>query len=251
MAGAADSRVVLHVPHGSTVVPAEVRRQLLLSGSELDAELAAMTDSGSSELADRAASLASRRPWTFANRLSRLVVDPERFPDEREVMRSVGMGAVYSRTSAGRPLRTPDLERDEQLLDHYFHPYAAALADLVDERLQSACHVVLLDVHSYPRQRLPYEIHPDDLRPEICLGTQVDHTPGWLVDAAVQAFQGFDVALDQPFSGTYVSLRHYQRQRRVHSLMLEVRRDLPPDGPAVTAGLVSLLDAVEAARPAG
>lgn len=247
MAGAADSRVLLHVPHGSTVVPEDVRRQLLLSESELDAELAAMTDSGSLELADRVASHASRRPWTFANRLSRLVVDPERFLDEREVMRSVGMGAVYSRTSDGRCLRSPDLERDRQLLDHYFRPYAAALADLVDERLRSASHVVLLDVHSYPRQRLPYEIHPDDPRPEICLGTDVDHTPGWLVDAARHAFQGFDVALDQPFGGTYVPLPHYRQDLRVHSLMLEIRRDLPPDGPAVTAGLVSLLDSVEAA----
>lgn len=102
--GEPGSRVVLHVPHGSTAVPDDVRSQLLLSDDELAAELQAMTDSGTRELAEAAAAGAACRPWTFRNELSRLVVDPERFPDDREVMRQVGGAPARGRASGRHAL---------------------------------------------------------------------------------------------------------------------------------------------------
>jgi hypothetical protein len=106
--GAPDSPVLLHVPHGSRAIPAPVRARILLDDQALGAELDRMTDSHTAVIAERAAAEAAVAPWRFANALSRLVVDPERFPDEREEMRAVGMGAVYTRTSDGRPLRADD-----------------------------------------------------------------------------------------------------------------------------------------------
>jgi N-formylglutamate deformylase len=64
-----------------------------------------LTDAHTEELAIRAAEGAALRPWLFVNRLSRLVVDPERLPDEGEEMRAVGMGACPTsgtRTHAAR-----------------------------------------------------------------------------------------------------------------------------------------------------
>jgi hypothetical protein len=97
---------ILHVPHASTRIPAAVRARIVLDDGQLDAELRAMTDAHTDRLAARTSErVATRRPWAFVNGLSRLVVDPERFPDEREVMNRAGMGAVYTRTSTGAPLR--------------------------------------------------------------------------------------------------------------------------------------------------
>src|SRR3954453_6523663 len=91
------STVILHVPHSSTHIPPEVRASIVLSDEDLAAELAAMTDADTDMVAHGAAEAAQVRPWIFLNRTSRLVIDPERFPDEREELNAVGMGAVYER----------------------------------------------------------------------------------------------------------------------------------------------------------
>lgn len=217
---------VLHVPHSSTRIPPDVREQILLSDDELAVELRHMTDARTDELATAAAERASLRPWLFVNRLSRLAVDPERFPDEREEMRRVGMGAVYTQTSQRQPLRQVDRRDEQDLLERFFHPYAAALADLIDDRLAQTGSVALLDLHSYPERALPYELHQQARRPAVCLGLDELHTPPRLLQQAQRAFERCgDVVVNEPFIGTYVPLRHYGCDLRVSSLMIELRRD--------------------------
>jgi N-formylglutamate deformylase len=239
--GAAASPWILHVPHSSTRIPRSVRESIALDDDELAAELAAMTDAHTDLLARRICeSVRGRRPWMFVNRLSRLVVDPERFPDGREVMNSVGMGAVYTHTSTGKQLRADNPSHRAELITALYEPYGRALADLVDDRLAAAGSAVILDLHSYPRDPLPYELYPHDERPVTCLGTDDDHTPTGLVEAVREAFASLgSVAVNQPFRGAYVPLRHYRREDRVSSLMLELRRDayLRHDGSPIDAAI--------------
>ncbi|MFD4789703.1 N-formylglutamate amidohydrolase [Streptomyces sp. NPDC058459] len=251
--GDPSSPVLLHVPHSSRVIPAEVRAGLLLGDAALERELDHITDAHTAGLAERAAALAGVRPWRFVNRLSRLVVDPERFPDEREEMRAVGMGAVYTRTTHGEPLR-PEGTGQEPLVERYFEPYAQAITDAVTERLAATGRVVVIDVHSYPSRPLPYELHGGGPRPAVCLGTDAFHTPPGLTAAARSAFSPYGkTGLDSPFAGTYVPLAHYGRERRVSALMVELRRDTymtEPGGPPgagldrLAGALAVLVDAV-------
>jgi N-formylglutamate deformylase len=252
--GADHSPVVLHVPHAGLVVPPWARAHLLLDDDELSAEVAALTDHRTDAIARAAAERARVRPWVVVNPVSRFVVDPERFPDEREEMAAVGMAAVYTHGTRGQRIRADDPDHRDALLAAYYAPWADAVADLVDARLAATGRAVLLDVHSYPSAPLPYELHADGPRPAVCLGTDPAHTPPALVDAARAAFAPVGtVGLDSPFRGTYVPLRHYGADPRVYALMLELRRDghlVEPDGPA-TAGLdgaatalAALVDAV-------
>ncbi|PSM43200.1 N-formylglutamate amidohydrolase [Streptomyces dioscori] len=267
--GAPDSPVLLHVPHSSRTVPADVRNGIVLDDAALERELDHITDAHTARIAAEAAARRAAPPWQFVNRLSRLVVDPERFPDEREEMRAVGMGAVYTRTTHGEPLRpdadrVPDADRipdadlspalEQRLLDRYFHPYAAAMTDAVTQRLAAAGRVVIIDVHSYPTDRLPYELHGDGPRPPVCLGTDAFHTPPDLLVHAEKAFTGFGgTGTDSPFAGTYVPLKYHGTDRRVSALMIEIRRDVymtEPGGPAgpglarVAAALAELVGTV-------
>ncbi|MYR59210.1 N-formylglutamate amidohydrolase [Streptomyces sp. SID625] len=265
--GAPDSPVLLHVPHSSRVVPADVRRGITLDDAALARELDHITDAHTEEIAAAAAARCAVRPWRFVNRLSRLVTDPERFPDEREEMLSVGMGAVYTRTTHGAVLR-PDAYDGRPLVERYFRPYAAAMTDAVAERLAAVGRAVIIDVHSYPTERLPYELHGDGPRPAICLGSDGFHTSAELLGRAGRAFaefaepgdapgtadgsgggrgdldgRGGGIGIDSPFRGAYVPLRYYGADRRVAALMIEIRRDVymsEPGGPADASGVEAL-----------
>lgn len=258
--GAPDSPVILHVPHGARTVPPVARPRILLDDAALEGESDRITDAHTLRIAARAARRAPAAPWRLVNRLSRLVVDPERFPDEREEMRAVGMGAVYTRTTLRgvlRDERAPGFAAHEaELLNAFFTPYAAAMTALVEDRLAACGRAVVLDVHSYPARALPYELHGDGARPRVCLGTDAFHTPPALLDAARTVFEARlgpgTTALDTPFAGCYVPLRHYGRDARVSALMLELRRDADADGVHLLAdALAELTDLAGAVGPAG
>lgn len=224
------SPVVLHVPHSSVTIPDDVRRGIVLTDEELAAELDAITDADTDLIATGAAERAALRPWIFVNRASRLVVDPERFPDEREELNAVGMGAVYERTTTGAVLRTPSEEERATLIADYFAPYSEAIAALVRDRLEACGRVTIIDVHSYPVAKLPYELHGDGPRPEVCIGTDAFHTSAALSAAAQQAMAQAaptgEIGLDSPFIGCYVPLDQYGTNAAVQAVMLEIRRDV-------------------------
>ncbi|MFF4364137.1 N-formylglutamate amidohydrolase [Streptomyces sp. NPDC001604] len=251
--GAADSPVILHVPHSAREIPTEVRAGIVLDDRALERELDHITDSHTAEIAAAAAGLAEVAPWRFVNRLSRLVVDPERFPDEREEMLAVGMGAVYTRTTHREALRGEDTD-PAPLIEQYYRPYAQAMTEAVADRLTATGRAVIVDVHSYPSAPLPYELHGEGPRPPVCLGTDSFHTPPKLPAAAREAFAVCgETGLDSPFSGTYVPLEFYGKDPRVSALMVEIRRDTymtEPGGPAgsgltrLAQALAALVDAV-------
>ena len=185
--GDPSSPYVIHVPHSSTTIPHDVRAQILLDDDALAQELRLMTDARTDELAVLAANRVAPRPWLFLNRLSRLVVDPERLPDDHEVMVEVGMGAVYTRTSGGLGLRDDDEQVRHALLSRFLTPYEEAMADLVDERIAATGRAIVIDLHSYPLKALPCERYQDARRPPVCVGVDFDHTPAALVERVSRA----------------------------------------------------------------
>jgi len=239
--------LVVHVPHSSTWIPPDVRQALCLDDREIERELLCLTDWYTDRIFDPVLELGGT---LFVNRVSRLVVDPERFPaDAQEVMAPWGMGAVYTRTTDGRTLRKLDspLER-ARLLDAYFHPYAAAFTGVVSQVLDRHGHCVILDGHSFPSAPLPHERDQRTERPPICLGTDEFHTPESLVLGVRDccAVHGLRAERNRPFAGTYVPLRYWRSDPRVTSVMMEIRRDLYMDEQtgAETPGLQRMRDLV-------
>lgn len=227
--------VVVHVPHAGLHIPPEVRDGIVLDDDALRGEQRAITDHRTDALAAGAAEAGAR---VFVNRLSRLVIDPERFPDpDDEVMAQVGMGPVYVSTTDRGVLRRPTAAQRQGLLDRWFAPYADALADEVDAIVARHGHCVVVDLHSFPSRRLAYELGGEE-RPEVCVGTDDVHTPEWLarIVEEVASGNGYATARNTPFAGTYVPMRRWG-SADVASVMLELRRDLYMDEDPASSGI--------------
>lgn len=218
------SPVVIHVPHSSHLIPPAVRADLILTDKELADELDEATDSATDQIALTALTHVRVRPTIVINELSRLVIDPERFPDG-DPAEAFGRGAVYTRTCSGLQLRAEPYPRRAELIEAYFRPYADAVTDAVAERLNVCGRVIVVDLHSYPEKPSTFE-DATASRPPLCIGTDPRHTPQWLTDAARGAFTSLgEISENTPYSGTYVPLRYYGTDNRVSSVMVELRRD--------------------------
>jgi N-formylglutamate amidohydrolase len=251
--------VVLHIPHSGTRIPRAVRDRFKLSEAQVAAELLAMTDWFTDELFTT--TLPTAR---VVYPVSRLVVDPERFVDDAaEVMAVRGMGVIYTKTSRCESLRdAPTPTERTTLLDAYYAPHHNHLTRAVDVALAQYSTCLVIDCHSFASTALPYELHQDHDRPDICLGTDLVHTPPALFEKLAADFMtaGFTVCKDRPFSGTLVPAVHYGTNPRVTSIMIELNRGLYMDEAtgvraagfsALQAQLQSMLDELVEWSPAG
>jgi N-formylglutamate deformylase len=203
----------------------------MLTDQELADELDEATDTATDEIALAALAHVRVRPTIVINRLSRLVIDPERFPDG-DPAEAFGRGALYTRTCSGAPLRAEPYPRRAELIDAYFRPYADAVTDAVENRLNVCGQAIVIDLHSYPEKPSAFEDAAAP-RPPLCVGTDPRHTPPWLIAAARGAFASLgEISENTPYSGTYVPLRYYGIDDRVSSVMIEVRRDTYLTDPA-------------------
>jgi N-formylglutamate amidohydrolase len=98
------------------------------------------------------------------------------------------MGALYTVGHDPRSIR-PHISdgRREELLAIY-DDHHQALKEVVEKRLRPHGEALIIDAHSFPKGRLPYEDDDGGRRPEICLGTDPFHTPNALTEQLNEAF---------------------------------------------------------------
>ena len=220
--------LIANIPHSSTYIPPLIRQSFILNDNELEVELLKMTDWFVDELFSEVSEVGGT---SVIYNVSRLVVDPERFEnDKEEIMSTKGMGVIYTKTSDGSELRThiPSKEEREDLLKRYYRPYHKAMESETETLLDSSGKCLILDCHSFPSKPLPYELKQDLNRPDICFGTDRFHTPKHLIESVEGFFQEHNLStgLNRPFKGTYVPLKFLEKDKRVSSLMVEINRKL-------------------------
>jgi N-formylglutamate amidohydrolase len=221
------SPLFVHIPHDSTVIPPAELGDFVVSAEALSREQRLLTDWHTADLYAQGAD-----PDDIVRaEVSRLVVDVERFADDRlERCAAFGLGATYVKTCDGRPLRELSASRRAELLDRYYWPHHRRLDEAAATRLARFGRCVILDAHSFPTGVLPTQVD-FSAPPEIGIGTQPGHTSPALRALAEDFFRGhgFVVGVDVPFSGSMVPNRHFGQDFRVQSVMIEVRRDLYMD----------------------
>ena len=218
--------LIANIPHSSTFIPQEMKGSFLLNNDDLQKELLRMTDRYTDEIFSCVAELGGISViYTY----SRLVLDPERFRDDKkEPMAAKGMGVIYTKDSNGRLLRNINETERYRLLENLYDPYHNAISKEVRNLLSKFGKCLIIDGHSFPAILLPYETNQDIQRPKICIGTDQFHTPQSLTDFILKFFENNNLTteINKPFEGCYVPLEFLGKDKRIKSIMIEINREL-------------------------
>lgn len=218
--------ILIHIPHSSYIIPKKYKELFFLNEDELHIEQLKMTDSYTNELFD----IKGIQKLIF--RISRLICDVERFRNENdEEMTRQGMWVCYTKTSDGKPLKKADNNHRKEILEKYYDKHHLLFENQVKEMLKKYNRCLIIDAHSFSSNPLPYELHSDGFRPDICIGADDFHTPDKIINYFSEGFTklGYKVKINNPFCGTIVPLRFYNRERGVNSVMIEINRSLYMD----------------------
>ncbi|MBA7538664.1 hypothetical protein ES705_30941 [subsurface metagenome] len=221
--------LLVHIPHSSTYIPPEIKNVILLEDNDLQEELLRITDRYTDEIFSCVAELGG---ILVVYNYSRLVLDPERFRDDKkEIMAAKGMGVIYTKDSNGRKLREINENERDMLLQNLYDPYHRAITEEVQELLNNFDGCLIIDAHSFPAIPLPYEPSQELKRPQICLGIDAYHTPEDLKEFIRNFFEGINLTteINRPFKGCYVPAKFLHRDKRVKSIMIEINRELYMD----------------------
>ena len=214
-------KLILHIPHSSVNIP--LLDGYIQNADKIHNELIKLTDWYTDEL------FYSESDSMIIAPFSRIFCDVERFENDKdEIMSKVGMGALYESFDDGSILRkvSPDL-RSEIIKDYYWKHHNALLEE-VNKQLKNDGSCLIVDCHSYPSKPLIRDLDQTAGRPDFNIGTDKYHTPQNLIDSSIAYFEqrGFSIGVDWPYKGTIVPLAHYQKNKKVNSIMLEVNREL-------------------------
>ena len=218
--------LLVNIPHSSTYIPLEMKDEFSLSDYSLQKELLRITDRYTDEIFSCIAKLGG---ISVVYNYSRLVLDPERFRDDKkEVMAAKGMGVIYTKDSNGRKLREISENERKQLLQNIYDPYHEAITKEVQELLNNFDECLIIDAHSFPSVPLPYETSQEIGRPHICLGTDPFHSPEDLTEFIQRFFEDVKLttAINKPLAGCYVPSKFLHQDKRVNSIMIEINRKL-------------------------
>ncbi len=217
--------ILIHIPHSSYIIPKKYKKLFYLKNNELFQEQIKMTDSYTDELFD----IEGIQKLIFP--ISRLVCDVERFRNEGdEEMTKQGMWVCYTKTSDCKPLKIVDDEHKQEILQKYYDKHHLNFEKQVEQIIKQG-HCLIIDAHSFSSKPLPYELHSQEFRPDICIGADDFHTPKEVAEYFYNAFSGlgYKVSINTPFCGSIVPLKYYGKNNNVHSVMLEINRSLYMD----------------------
>lgn len=145
-----------------------------------------------------------------------------------------GLGTVPRVVANGENIYREKLpvREAERRIRHYYRPYHAALADLVDRVMARFGSCLVLDCHSMPSAALPRDRRRRPDRPDIVLGdrfaTSCTRVLTDLADEFLSA-RGYRVTRNAPYAGGFCTTHYGRPATGLHALQIEINRALYMD----------------------
>ncbi len=150
-----------------------------------------------------------------------------------------GLGVIPRVVANGRAIYRGKLTMVEaqMRLDAHWHPYHAALRDLLARQQAMFGTVVLLDCHSMPHEAIEGMAARGTRAPDIVLGDRFGAAAAReVVDQIEEAFsdEGLKVARNTPFAGAFIAQRYGRPAQGCHVVQIEIDRALYMDEATLT-----------------
>ena len=162
-------------------------------------------------------------------------LDPELFHDPlppfantQSARVAAGLGTIARIVADGEEIYARKLSLGQAIarIDRLYRPFHAALAGLIDQTRARFGFCVLIDCHSMPS--LPTS-QASPARPDFVLGDRFGASCDARLTRVVRdtlSTLGYDVLLNRPYAGGYIT-EHYGRPARAsHALQIEINRAL-------------------------
>jgi len=214
-----ENNIILHIPHTGTKIPSIYMHEYVIDSSELEYCNNVLGDLYLDTITENI------NVDKVIFEYSRLFCDVERFRNNKlEPMSKIGMGVVYTRNHDLKTIR--ETSNEELIKRDYYDKYHEVLTGLVNTKLDKHEKCVILDLHSYSEERLPYEYVSGSNRPDFCIGfsdfhcdkDKVNNIKRFLIDL------GFSVLFNDPFDGSIVPIEHFLKNSNVESYMIEINK---------------------------
>ncbi|MFW6226117.1 MAG: N-formylglutamate amidohydrolase [bacterium] len=212
--------VILHIPHSSKHIPSLAG--YVLPEDKLKSEIDLLTDHFTDEIFN------FKNVSRLVTPFNRIFCDVERLPDEQEKMFKHGRGFYYTKTDSGENLRIIDEENKSFIFKEYYLKHHENLNLLVQDKLNKFGQVTIIDCHSFLPIPFQSDLNQDPDRPNICLGIDDFHTPIFLIKKIKSGFEkeGLTVKINNPYSGTIIPMKYYNKNNNVRGIMIEINRSL-------------------------
>lgn len=142
-----------------------------------------------------------------------------------------GIGLIRRLVKPGIPVYDRDLSVAEIMhrLDHYYHPYHAALKSLLDDAHYRFGQVWHVNCHSMPGSPAPVMHGVLHMQPDIVLGdrdgTSCDLEFTHMIRDTLRGL-GYRVAINNPYKGVEIVRRSASPAEGRHSLQIEINKSL-------------------------
>jgi N-formylglutamate amidohydrolase len=233
--------VLLSVPHAGRDYPPELIANLRVP----PIELLRLEDRYADRLVQSAVGAGfpaiiahNARAWIDLNR-AETDIDAQMLAGPSKVQSAIpsaktrgGLGLIPRRLqSCGELWRGPLAHEDVQRRIAEVHrPFHQSIGNILAAMCERFGIAILLDVHSMPPIPPRFGADIDTERPaQIVLGDRLGRSAASIHAELVMAHvrgQGFEVALNHPYSGDFILSAHGKPQRGVHALQLEIDRSL-------------------------
>lgn len=228
---------VLCSPHSGRVYPREFLAQSRLDSMTLRKSEDCFVDElfqGAAELGVPLISARFPRAYLDVNR-EPYELDPELFADplpdyaNSQSVRVVGgLGTIARIVADGEEIYRGRLSVDEALarIEQLYFPFHTALQALIAETKAQFGYCILVDCHSMPSAQMAQSSGP---RPDFVIGDRF----GAACDPKLTRFlrdtlvtEGYDVQLNRPYAGGYITEHYGRPYRGVHAVQMEINRAL-------------------------